>query len=361
MKPIIWLVLCIMILVVAPAAAQTPAPAGDEIAYTVPSPGGVGSDIVLQDIDAGTVTVLAPNRRVADSFAWSLDGAMLAFTDMGSGGGAYDIFVVAVDTGTVTQITNHPAQDSNPTWTPDGARLTFTSNRDSDPLVSNIYSVKPDGTDLQQLTDTNRGYNALAWSPGGDVLLAIGATERPPLFPGLQDTRNRALFALTPDDYERGDPLLESVGLPVWAPGGETIAYNAPGGVFTTDVRSRTTAQLTTVQSITARGVNPSWHGERVAFIDGTMDDGWQIVSANADGTERDILHTLDAGASLMNGVFGWSPSGETIIFGVNGGIVPEDGSAPPAPTLYLLDVASGETTVLARELANAAAWRPAQ
>lgn len=353
------LTLLVMLIVLAvPAAAQMPND-GDQIAYDVPQPSGVGNEIVLQDLSDGTITVLAPDRRVADNFTWSPDGALLAFTDIGTGGGAYDIYVADVAAGTVTQVTNHPAQDSNPAWAPDGARITFTSNRDQrSELVSDIYSIKPDGTDLQRHTDSNRGYNALAWSPGGDVLLAIGATERPPMVAGLQDTRDRALFALTPGTYERGEPLLESVGLPVWAPGGEVIAYNAPGGVYTTDVNSGGTTQLTEAQGDTARGANPSWHGERVAFIDGTIETGWQIVAANADGSERRVLHTLAPGTGLMNGVFGWSPDGETIIFGANGGIV-EEGETPTPPTVYLLDVTSGETTVLARELANSAAWRP--
>ncbi len=63
----------------------------------------------------------------------------------------------------VTRVTNNPDRDSEPQWGP-GNRIAFFSIGQGD---ADIYTMKPDGTDLRRIT-TNAGHNIhAAWSPDG--------------------------------------------------------------------------------------------------------------------------------------------------------------------------------------------------
>jgi TolB protein len=61
-----------------------------------------------------------------------------------------------------------------PDWSPDGRRILFHSNVDGPPTVSaNLYTIRPDGTRLQQLTFAQGGliqYLGSSYSPDGTMI-----------------------------------------------------------------------------------------------------------------------------------------------------------------------------------------------
>lgn len=68
-----------------------------------------------------------------------------------------------------------------PTWSPDGAWIIFLSNLEGDSM--DLYRIRPDGTDLQRLTDTPKTERRPSWSQDGQWLAftsgnAIGYIER---------------------------------------------------------------------------------------------------------------------------------------------------------------------------------------
>ena len=68
----------------------------------------------------------------------------------------------------LTRITDHPANDGSPSWSPDGERIVFDSERDNS--MSEIYTMKRDGTDIVRLT-SNAMYDWLPrWSPNGQYI-----------------------------------------------------------------------------------------------------------------------------------------------------------------------------------------------
>ena len=80
---------------------------------------------------------------------------------------------VQTDGSGLTQI-SHPDGDhvaTSPQWWPDGAKLAFISDADGN---DDIYIVNPDGSELTQLTITQRhdspGVWDMAWSPDGTEL-----------------------------------------------------------------------------------------------------------------------------------------------------------------------------------------------
>jgi Tol biopolymer transport system component len=93
--------------------------------------------------------------------AWSPAGDRIAFLV------ATDIWIMNVDGTGMTNLTHDAAWDKNPGWSPDGSRIVFISNRNGN---DQVFTMKPDGTDLQQVTQQAAiGGRALHpnWSPDG--------------------------------------------------------------------------------------------------------------------------------------------------------------------------------------------------
>ena len=51
-----------------------------------------------------------------------------------------------------TNVTNNPAYDGWPSWSPNGRWLYFASNRNQPPNVGQIFAMRPDGSDVRQIT-----------------------------------------------------------------------------------------------------------------------------------------------------------------------------------------------------------------
>jgi hypothetical protein len=67
----------------------------------------------------------------------------------------------------------------DPDWSPDGSRITLSSwpIHDFNDGKVNVYSVRPDGSDLKQLTDSGcGGCGAPSWTPDGAHILFWGPT-----------------------------------------------------------------------------------------------------------------------------------------------------------------------------------------
>ena len=79
--------------------------------------------------------------------SWSPDGSNLAFRRIGNGDS--DILIVTLSTQAVTRIHMDGVQ-TYPAWSPDGALIAFSSSHENP--MSDIYTMKPDGTGLNRLT-----------------------------------------------------------------------------------------------------------------------------------------------------------------------------------------------------------------
>lgn len=75
-----------------------------------------------------------------------------------------DQLIIKAETGEVRTLTTGLSKDNFPSWSPAGDRIAFTSDRDGD---YEIYSVRPDGTDLKRLTWAPGNEAHCSWSPDG--------------------------------------------------------------------------------------------------------------------------------------------------------------------------------------------------
>jgi TolB protein len=130
-----------------------------------------GIDVANADgSDVRRLTALySPNRRHGTS-SWSPGGDWVVFTES-RGTGASAILKIRPDGTGLRELTPWELRADNAKWSPDGSRILFNSHRAPQPGESaNLYTVKPDGSELVQLTHYSGGrLNAFAggWSPDG--------------------------------------------------------------------------------------------------------------------------------------------------------------------------------------------------
>ena len=122
---------------------------------------------------------------------WSPDGKQLAFSVCNCNGPRYKplnvsaVFVIGVDGKGLRRITPWKLSATASDWSPDGGRILIKSttfdNGDPGPAGGNLYTVRPDGTDLHQITHLGPtdGVELGSYSPDGKWIVfttKVGAT-----------------------------------------------------------------------------------------------------------------------------------------------------------------------------------------
>jgi Tol biopolymer transport system component len=107
--------------------------------------------------------------------AWSPTGERIAFTRAVDGG--HDIFSIRPDGTDLRRLTNARGQDAHGAWSPDGRRLLFASSRlgfrDESPLYydwapqpyAELFVMNADGSEQRPLTDNKWEDGTAAWLP----------------------------------------------------------------------------------------------------------------------------------------------------------------------------------------------------
>ena len=136
----------------------------------------------------------------------SPDGAQMAYVSNRAGGP--QIYISPVNGGSHRRLSLKGKENTDPWWSPRGDRIVFVGRtRDGD---LNIFTINPDGTDLQQLTSGMGRNTAPTWSPDGRMIV----------FASTRLGRNM-IFTMTANG-ERQSPLIPDYkgaqSSPVWSP-----------------------------------------------------------------------------------------------------------------------------------------------
>jgi len=231
------------------------------------------------------------------------------------------IWMVSTSGGEAIPLTRESASSSHPRWSPDRKYIAYLSSHDEgkseDESKKQIWTLRREGGEAEQLTDTVQDVDDFAWSPSGDRLVLVlkdpapeeveaakskdkekdgGAAEaKPKPRPwvidrlrfkedeiGYLDRRRKHLYALTLAERKltqitSGDYDDEQ---PAWSPDGRSIAFTSnrtenPDSNFNTDiwvVKADNTDQGKSLVRVTANpgaDESPTWSpdGKWIAFI----------------------------------------------------------------------------------------------
>jgi Tol biopolymer transport system component len=214
-------------------------------------------------------------RFINSQANWSPDGKYLAFA--AKRGPRDDIVVVDVARNKqVGRIQLKLSGVTTPAWSPDGTRLVFTGY---DGGVSDLFTVKRDGSDLQRLTSDKYGDLHPVWSPDGKTIAFV--TDRGPGtdFTTLAFGNFRlALYDLATGKVRVLDHMDQGKNVsPQWAPDGKSLAFvsdrNGVNDIYLYDLGQDEIYQLTDFYT-GAQGITPlspvlSWarDADRLAFV----------------------------------------------------------------------------------------------
>jgi len=139
--------------------------------------------IATMDLASGRVTELTSTAPdYSERPRWSADGKQIVFSRQDKFGNGSAVFIVDADGQNLRQISPATLPARLPDWSPDGSRIVFTS------LVvkyvqqggtrvqqgsQDVYTVRPDWTDLRRLTKDGNSIGA-TWTPDGRILFATG-------------------------------------------------------------------------------------------------------------------------------------------------------------------------------------------
>jgi len=178
-----------------------------------------------------------------------------------------ELYVTRPDGTQVQRLSNTPrADEAYPQWSPDSKRILFGSTRNG---RYELFIINIDGTGLAQLTDAHNVCCADhygTWSPDGQQLAFSSITPR-----------GAELSLMNPDGSERY-VLVHGGEVPQWSPEGRRMAFVRPEGVFVINVDGSSETQV-------ARFSQPGFRWMDNAHIELQMPDDSRPV-VRADGSD---------------------------------------------------------------------------
>ncbi|MHB1327923.1 MAG: Ig-like domain-containing protein [Gemmatimonadales bacterium] len=204
--------------------SATSSPEGTRIAFAVamdePGTGQRVDDIYAIDRIGGlNIRRLTSAPGIDDEPAWSPVGARIAYRHAEAGGRS-DIWVMNADGSAPINLTggmDASSVRSSPAWSRDGTRLAFSQLHNGPAgTTTSIWTMKADGSDKVQVTNTLTGFDASpTWSPNGSQLAFVR------YYGGDADI---TILRLS-DGVTTRVPLEGNQAAPAWSPDGWLIAF----------------------------------------------------------------------------------------------------------------------------------------
>lgn len=231
-----------------------------------------------------------------------------------------DIFSVCPDGSRLEQLTDDPALDGHPAWSPDGTKIAFASERSG---KNQIFLMNADGSDPVQLTEAYSNSWPI-WLPNGKEI-AFQTTDGQGLWWWrVLDLESHQTRQLTEPSY---DHFFQRMA---WSPDGEKIAYMS---LKEQQERNDNSSQIH-VRGVDGSGdvalthdiwanIHPIWSpdGSQIAFLSerhGTYHI-YALYVMSSDGTAvQQLTDPIFSTGSIPT----WSPDGEQIAIGDEMGVI---------------------------------------
>jgi len=195
-------------------------------------------------------------------------------------------------------------------------RFAFAADRTGD---FEIYTMKPDGTELERLTSDPADDREPAWSPDGSTI-AFTRSE----------ANGSAIWTMHPDGS--APKRLTQGSAPRWAPDGQRILGQDGGALFTIAVDGTDRVSVSDEATLSLYISSPSWSGDadHVVFVGSEGDGkGSDLYSVAIDGKHlTKLTTTLAEEASPMV-----SPDGTLIAYQTHDQCICTITSAGSSPT----------------------------
>ncbi len=224
--------------------------------------------------------------------------------------GNREIYTMSPDGSDVQRLTNNNAQDLQPAWSPDKSRIAFVSNRDGNFA---IYVMNADGGNQRRISTDEFAYHEYpAWSPDGRYLAY--ASDKA----GSFDVYTVEANGSNPQRLTSGDTYETE---PAWSPDGRQIAYlqqvEGVFEVFLVGTNGGTPQRLT--ESSGGDYFSPRWSpdGSQLAYaltiFDRAGNSSEIYVRNMVTGEERLLISREN---SFVQGL-SWSEDGSTLVYQV--------------------------------------------
>lgn len=144
-------------------------PDGTRILYSSWTDSSTRSDLWVFDVVTGTSSVLLPTAGDQIMPDWSPDASRIVYVEQGTNS---ELWTMRPDGSDRVQITTLGASASEPSWSPDGSRILFSTDVNT---RWDLYTIRPDGTGLARITSpSTTGWDVVegSWSPDGATIVA---------------------------------------------------------------------------------------------------------------------------------------------------------------------------------------------
>ncbi len=266
-------------------------------------------------------------------------------------GNQSDIFSACPDGSDIQNLTNSPDFNSTPAWSPDGERIAFSSSRTG---IPQIFVMNADGSNAIQFTFDHQNDYPI-WLPGGEKI-AFRTTDGKGLWWW------RVMNIQTSEITQFSEPVFDFFyQTPAWSPDGQRIAYMS---LFEQEPRNDGSSQIhvknlngsndRALTNDTWANINPIWSpdGKEIAFLserDGVY-NSFALYVMEADGQN---VRKLTNPIFSENCKFSWAPDGAQIAI---------DSDIQVGKT-FIIDIISGQMSqfmpIIDGQRAFFPAWQP--
>lgn len=181
--------------------------------------------IRVTDADGGSSVTIDAGK--VEFVAWSPDGRRLAYIHSQAGSVHDDPDGVnLVDADGTNRVLVHEGSWQSVSWSPDGQHLLLTGwptnpEQACPPGCTDLYTVRPDGSGLTQLTDGETYVHYAVWSPDGTRIAFV----RSPEFDNVDYRSDIFVMAADGSGTTRITDWKGFDSFPVWSPDGSWLVF----------------------------------------------------------------------------------------------------------------------------------------